>query len=75
MKKQCLTKPIWKSTIGANPKPKRLKLQADNDGLFSCPVRFWGHGRCHNRPVQAGEGLGGCSHHPPKKFFAKVGLM
>ena len=72
MKKQCLT---WESAICAKtPKAKRLKLQADNDGLFSCPVRFWGHGRCHNRPVQAGEGLGGCSH-PPKKIFAKVGLM
>ena len=40
MNKQCLTKPIWKSAIGANPKAKRLKLKADNNGLFSCPVYF-----------------------------------
>ena len=44
-KKQCLTKPIWKSAISANPKAKQLKLQADNDGLFSCPVHFCEHGR------------------------------
>ena len=49
MKKQCLTKPIWKSAIGANPKAKRLKLQADNDGLFSCPVHFCEHGRYHSK--------------------------
>ena len=40
MKKQCLKKPIWKSAIGANPKVKRLKLQADNDGLFSFSCSF-----------------------------------
>ena len=49
MKKQCLTKPIWKSAIGANPKAKPLKLQADNDGLFSCPVHFCEHGRYHSK--------------------------
>ena len=49
MKKQCLTKPIWKKAIGANPKAKRLKLQADNNGLFSCPVHFCEHGRCHSK--------------------------
>ena len=49
MKKQCLTKPIWKSAIGANPKAKPLKLQADNDGLFSCPVHFCEHGRYTKR--------------------------
>ena len=31
MTKQCLTKQIWKNAIGANPKAKRLKLQAGND--------------------------------------------
>ena len=31
---------IWKSAIGANPKVKRLKLQADNDGLFSFSCSF-----------------------------------
>ena len=45
MKKQCLTKPIWKSVIGANPEAKQHKLQADNYGLFSCPVHFCEHGR------------------------------
>ena len=49
MKKQCLTKPIWKNAISANPKTKRLKLQADNDGLFSCPVHFCEHGRYHSK--------------------------
>ena len=49
MKIQCLTKPIWKSVIGGNPKAKRLKLQADNDGLFSCTVHFCEHGRCHSK--------------------------
>ena len=49
MKKQCPTKQIWKSAIGANPKAKRLKLQADNDGLFSCPVHFCEHGRYHSK--------------------------
>ena len=47
MTKQCLTKQIWKNAIGANPKAKRLKLQADNDELFSCPVHFCEHGRYH----------------------------
>ena len=49
MKKQCLTKPLQKSAIGANPKAKRLKLQADNDGLFSSPVHFCEHGRYHSK--------------------------
>ena len=40
MIKQCLTKQTWKNAIGANSKAKRPKLQADNDGLFSCPVHF-----------------------------------
>ena len=49
MIKQCLTKPIWKSAISANSKAKRLKLQADNDGLFSCPFHFYEHGRYHSK--------------------------
>ena len=49
MKKQCLTKPILKSAIGANPKAKRLKLHANNDGLFFCPVHFCVHGRYHSK--------------------------
>ena len=42
-------KQIWKNAIGANPKAKRLKLQADNDGLFSCPVHFCEHGSYHSK--------------------------
>ena len=49
MKKQCLTKPIWKSAIGANPKAKRLKLKADNNGLFSCPVYCYEHRKYHSK--------------------------
>ena len=49
MTKQFLTKQIWENAIGANPKAKRLKLQADIDGLFSCPVRFCEHGRYHSK--------------------------
>ena len=49
MKKQCLTKPILKSAIGANPKSKRLQLHANNDILFSCPVHFCAHGRYHSK--------------------------
>ena len=29
----------------ANPKAKQLKLQVDNDDLYSCPVHFCEHGR------------------------------
>ena len=49
MKKQCLTKPILKSAIGANPKSKRLQLHANNDILFFCPVHFCAHGRYHSK--------------------------
>ena len=47
MKRRCLTKQMWKSGIGGNPEAKRLKLQADNDGLFSCPVHSCERGRYH----------------------------
>ena len=32
------TKKVWKDAIGAKTKPRRLKLNADTDGNFSCPV-------------------------------------
>lgn len=41
--KQCLTKKIWRNIIVAKRKTKRLKLLADNDGLFCCPVHFHEH--------------------------------
>ena len=44
-----LTKPIQKSAIVANPKAKRLKLKADNDGFFFCSVYFCVHGRYHSK--------------------------
>ena len=40
---------MWKSGIGGNPKAKRLKLQADNDGLFSCLVHSCERGRYHSK--------------------------
>ena len=51
MKIKCLTNQIWKSAISQNPKAKRLKLKADNDGLYSCPVHFCEHGICHSSHV------------------------
>ena len=43
MTKQCLK--IRENAIGGNPKAKQLKLQVDNDGLYSCPVHIFEHGR------------------------------
>ena len=40
---------IWKNAIGENLKTKQFKLQADNDGLFPCPVYFCEYGRYHNK--------------------------
>ena len=38
MKKRLFSKTTWKDAIGASRKPKRLKLKADNENCFSCPV-------------------------------------
>ena len=59
MKKQCLTKQIWNVNI-VNLKGKQLTLQADNDGLFSCPVHFCEHGRYNSKR--------GCRKHAYTKY-------
>ena len=59
MKKQCLTKQIWNVNI-VNLKGKRLTLQVDNDGLFSCPVHFCEHGRYNSKR--------GCRKHAYTKY-------
>ena len=38
MIKKRFTKKVWKDALGAKTKPRRLKLNADTDGNFSCPV-------------------------------------
>ena len=38
MSKRLLAKPFWKNALGAKLKPKRLKLVADSDGFFVCPI-------------------------------------
>ena len=36
--KRTLTKEEWKTVDGATGKAKRLKLQANKDGYFVCPI-------------------------------------
>lgn len=36
--KRTFCKKEWKEVKGANPKAKRLKLEADNNGLYICPL-------------------------------------
>jgi len=39
MPSKLLPKPRWKDAVGASKKPRRLKLKADKDGLYTCPVQ------------------------------------
>ena len=48
--KRILPKASWKDAIGANKKPKRLKLLPHN-GLFICPVAY-----CESEPYRSKRG-------------------
>lgn len=37
------SKTVWKDAIGASKKPRRLKLNADSNGFYDCPVEECDH--------------------------------
>ena len=50
MTKRILSKAAWKDAIGANKKPKKLKLLPHNE-LFICPITS-----CEREPYQSKRG-------------------
>ena len=57
--KRTFNKKEWKSVEGASPKPKRLKLQANNNGVFLCPLEG-----CDSNAYQSQRG---CRKHVTEK--------
>ena len=51
MTKRLLPKPFWKNALGAASQPKRLKLQLNDEQLFSCPIET-----CDSEPYRSKRG-------------------
>ena len=50
-RKNLLAKPEWKNALGAASKPRRLNLEADFEGLFTCPLE-----NCDSNPFYSKRG-------------------